>query len=61
MSKIPSARKKTKKAVQSPAPAYVALSAPSAAPELSYDLMLIELEAIVSEANVRQVEEESSL
>lgn len=59
MSKKPSASKSRKKAVQSSIAA--AVITPAAAPEMSYDEMLSELEAIVSEANLRQAEEEVSL
>ena len=59
MNKKSATRKNSKKVVQSPLSA-AALST-RAEPELSYDDMLSELEAIVSEADVRLAEEEISL
>lgn len=58
MSKKSAAKRNEKKAV---APAAVAVVLETAACELSFDEMLTELEAIVSEAGVRLAEEEASL
>lgn len=60
MSKKLATRKSTKKAASSPAPE-VAIVATISGCELSFDEMLSELEAIVSEADVRLAEEEASL
>ncbi len=59
MSKKSTTRKNNKKVAQSPLSA--AAVSTRAEPELSYDDMLSELEAIVSEADVRLAEEEVSL
>ncbi|OAT15097.1 hypothetical protein M979_4045 [Buttiauxella noackiae ATCC 51607] len=56
MSKKPSTKKATKKAVSA-----VVVEATTADAGLSYDEMLNELEAIVVEADVRLAEEEASL
>ncbi|WP_435947044.1 hypothetical protein [Dryocola sp. BD586] len=58
MSKKSTTRKNGKKVVRSAAPAAATASAEA---ELSYDEMLSELEAIVSEADVRLAEEEAVL
>jgi hypothetical protein len=58
VSKKSAAKRNEKKAVS---PAAVAIVLETAACELSYDEMLTELEAIVSEAGVRLAEEEASL
>lgn len=55
MSKKLATRKSTKKAAPSPVAA-VAIVTATAEPELSYDEMLNELEAIVIEADVRLTE-----
>ncbi|NIY49656.1 hypothetical protein [Cedecea colo] len=59
MSKKATTRKHSKKVVQSTSSAAAVTSAVES--ELSYDDMLSELEAIVSEADVRLAEEEASL
>ncbi len=58
MSKRPTTGKNSSKVVQLTSPAAIATPAE---PELSYDDMLSELEAIVSEADVRLAEEDVSL
>lgn len=59
MNKKSNNRKNSKKVVQSASP--VVAETKSAEAELSYDEMLSELEAIVSEADVRLAEEETVL
>ena len=60
MSKKQAARKSKKKAALSHAPEVAVVKAASDC-ELSFDEMLNELEAIVTEADVRLAEEEASL
>lgn len=59
MNKKSNNRKNSKKVVQSAAP--VVAETKSAETELSYDEMLSELEAIISEADVRLAEDETVL